>query len=341
MTSATQKDSTTLNIAVIGCGYWGPNLIRNLAESPKVKLTHICDLDRDVLDQLQRRYPYVKTTTDYQSLLDNRDIDAVVIATPVNTHYKIAKAALENGKHVQIEKPLASTVAEGEILTRLANENGLTLLVDHTFVYSGAVQVLKTHMQEVGEMRYFDSVRVNLGLFQKDINVIWDLAPHDLSILIYLTDQDPEELMAVGSAHLHGSIENTAYLIAKFKNNFMAHFHFNWLSPVKVRQTLIGGSKKMIAYNDLDPIEPVKVYDYGVNSNLDKNAIMVNYRTGDVISPRVDKTEALKHVCDDFVNSIREGRKPISDGAFGVRVLRLLEAADLSLKSNNQFIKLH
>ncbi|MFT5208094.1 MAG: putative dehydrogenase [Candidatus Omnitrophota bacterium] len=335
-----QDQGKKINVAVIGCGYWGPNLIRNFAESDSANLTHICDLDEAVLLKLKNRYPYVQTTADYQSLLQSPDIDGIVIATPVHTHFRIAKEALEAGKHVQIEKPLAATLEEGRILTQIAKDKNLVLLVDHTFIYSKPIQILKESMSDLGELRYFDSVRVNLGLFQNDINVIWDLAPHDISILLYLTGQEPEEVMAIGAAHIQPNIDNTAYVVAKYKNNFIAHFHFNWLSPVKIRQTLICGSKKMIAYNDLDPIEPVKIYDYGVEQSIDKSKIMVDYRTGDVLSPQVERIEALRNVCDDFVHCIQSGDSPKSNADFGVSVLKVLDAADQSLKNNSQFIKL-
>ncbi len=333
------KSPKPVRVAVIGCGYWGPNLIRNFAETPGVELTAICDRNPAALDKLRRRYPSVSGIADYRNVISDPGIDAVAIATAVEAHYPIARAALERGKHVLIEKPLASTVREGEALTKLAHKNGLTLMVDHTFVYKNSVQIIKQHLPELGALRYFDSTRVNLGLFQKDINVIWDLAPHDFSMLLYLLDEDPTEILAVGSAHIDPKIENTGYVIARFRNNLTAHFHFNWLSPVKVRQTLISGSKKMIVYNDLDSVEPVKIYDCGVNLNkVNKEKILIEYRSSDIWSPCVAPQEALKNVTAAFERSIRSGKAPYSDGRFGVRVLRLLEACDRSLRRRS-FVK--
>jgi predicted dehydrogenase len=329
-----------IRIGVIGCGYWGPNLIRNFIETKGAKLVEICDLNPETLGHLKLRYPFIRTSTDFTSLVERDDIDAIAIATPIETHFKLAKACLNAGKHVLLEKPMTGSSKEAEELIALAESKHLTLMVDHTFVYDEAVRTLKKHFHKIGQPRYFDSTRVNLGLFQKKHNVIWDLAPHDFSILFHLIDEDPLEVMAVGTSHLAPGVENTAYVVARFQNNFIAHFHFNWLSPVKVRQTLIGGTDQMIVYNDLDSVEPIKIYDYGVDHHKDsKESIMVNYRRGDVYSPQVASVETLKSLCRDFIDSITIKRAPLSDGRLGLRIVNLLEACDQSLKSKSAFVK--
>lgn len=329
-----------IRIGLIGCGYWGPNLLRNFMETEGAWISHICDLDSNLLGRLRRRYPSLTATTDYKNITTSPEIDAVAIATPVGTHFGLAKEALEHGKHVLVEKPLAASSTDAEQLIELAERKNLCLMVDHTFVYSEPVRVLKENLSEIGELCYFDSTRVNLGLFQKDINVIWDLGPHDVSILLYLMAQDPEEVAATGIGHLNPEIENTAYLVLKFPNQFIAHFHFNWLSPIKIRQILISGTEKMIVYDDLHSIEPIKIYDYGVNHRKrNDNSFLVEYRAGNVMSPHVSRVEALRNVCEDFISSISGAKRPISDGAFGLRVVRILEASELSLRKNGNFVK--
>ena len=326
-------------IGVIGCGYWGPNLLRNFAENETAELRWICDLDEDRLAAMGRRYPAAQTTADYKELLADPALDAVAVVTPVATHFQIAKEALLAGKHVLVEKPLTSTAGEAEELIELAERHGRTLMVDHTFVYTGAVRKMKEIVAggELGDLLYFDSIRINLGLFQRDINVLWDLAPHDLSIMDYLIGRQPVGLSALGSCHIEQGIENIAYLVMHFDDEFIAHFHFNWLAPVKIRRTLIAGSRKMILYDDIEPTEKVRVYDKGVTTNRvgDREAdyqTLVSYRTGDVWAPKLDATEALHYVVAEFLDSIREQRQPLTDGAAGLRVVRLLEAAQESIK---------
>jgi predicted dehydrogenase len=341
--AASSKKITekTVRIGLVGCGYWGPNLVRNFHETPGAAITHVADTDPARLAKIRARYPFLQCTRRYQDLIDNPAIDAIAIAVPVQLHHQIARAALEMGKHVWVEKPLAFSVKEGEDLVHLARRKNKTLFVDHTFVYHGPVQALKRQLKSIGTLRYFDSVRVNLGLFQNDINVIWDLAPHDLSILLYVVGQEPVEVLASGAAHVNPEIENSAFMTVRFRGSFIAHFHFNWLSPVKIRQTLICGSRKMIAYNDLDPIEPLKIYDTGVQGRkLDKKTILVDYRTGDVFSPKIDRTEALAGACSDFIRAIRTGKAPVSDGRFGLKILRILEASSRSLASNSRFVRI-
>lgn len=338
---------SAISIGIIGCGYWGPNLMRNFAENEAAQLRWICDLDKVRLAAMGRRYPGVRTTADYQELIADPQLDAVAVVTPVATHFQIAKEALNAGKHVLVEKPLTSTAREAEELIDLAEPSGRTLMVDHTFVYTGAVRKMKEIVAsgELGELLYFDSVRINLGLFQRDINVLWDLAPHDLSIMDYLIQRQPDAVSAIGSSHIEPGIENIAYLMLHFPDDFIAHFHFNWLAPVKIRRTLIAGSRKMILYDDIEPTEKVRVYDKGVTTNRigDREAdyqTLVSYRTGDVWAPKLDSTEALHYVVAEFLDSIRGGRKPLTDGEAGLRVVRLLEAAQQSIKNGGKQIKL-
>jgi predicted dehydrogenase len=336
-----------ISIGIIGCGYWGPNLLRNFAENEFAQLRWICDLDETRLKAMGRRYPAAQKTTNYRELIADPLLDAIAIVTPVATHYQIAKEALSAGKHVLAEKPLTSTVNQAEELIELARRTGRTLMVDHTFVYTGAVRKVKEIVAsgELGDLLYFDSVRINLGLFQRDINVLWDLAPHDLSIMDYLIERQPEAVSAIGSSHIEKGIENIAYLMLHFPDDFIAHFHFNWLAPVKIRRTLIAGSRKMILYDDIEPTEKVRVYDKGVTSNRvdsDREAdyqTLVSYRTGDVWAPKLDPTEALRYVVAEFLEAIRSSRKPLTDGAAGLRVVRLLEAADQSIKNGGRQIR--
>jgi predicted dehydrogenase len=334
---------TTTTIGVIGCGYWGPNLLRNFAENQAAELRWICDLDEERLTAMARRYPAAQTTTEYREALADVQLDAVAIVTPVATHFQLAKEALLAGKHVLVEKPLTATAQQAEELIDLAERNGRVLMVDHTFVYTGAVRKMKEIVLsgELGELLYFDSVRINLGLFQRDINVLWDLAPHDLSIMDYLIERQPDAVSALGSCHIEQGIENIAYLMMHFPDDFIAHFHFNWLAPVKIRRTLIAGSRKMILYDDIEPTEKVRVYDKGVTAKRvgDREAdyqTLVSYRTGDVWAPKLDSTEALRYVVADFLDSIGGARRPLTDGLAGLRVVRLLEAAQQSIKDGGQ-----
>lgn len=344
-----KRATSMTTIGVIGCGYWGPNLIRNFVENDEAQLVWMCDADRKRLETMGRRYPFARTTDDYREVLSDPRVDAVVIATPVATHYRFTKEALAAGKHVLVEKPFTTSVGEAEEVIALAEQRGLVLMVDHTFVYTGAVRKIKEIVDsgEIGDLLYFDSVRINLGLFQSDINVVWDLAPHDLSIMDFIVEREPVAVSAIGSCHVERGIENIAYLILKFADSFIAHFHFNWLSPVKIRRTLIAGSRKMIVYDDIEPTEKVRVYDKGVTTNrseesVDKEAAyqtLVSYRTGDVWVPKLDPREALRHVCAEFIESIGGARRPLTDGHAGLRVVRLLDAAQRSINNGGQFIK--
>lgn len=337
---------SSINVGVIGCGYWGPNLLRNFAENEAAQLRWICDLDEQRLASMSRRYPMAQTTTDYRAVVDDPVVDAVAVVTPVATHFPIAKELLQAGKHVLLEKPLAATAREAEELIEIAEQNQRTLMVDHTFVYTGAVRKMKEIVSngELGDLLYFDSVRINLGLFQRDINVLWDLAPHDLSIMDYLIERQPHAISALGSSHIERGIENIAYLVMLFPDEFIAHFHFNWLAPVKIRRTMIAGSSKMVLYDDIEPTEKVRVYDKGVTASRASREsdyqTLVSYRTGDVWAPKLDSTEALRYVVAEFLESIRAGRPSLTDGYAGLRVVRLLEAAQRSMKNGGQAIVL-
>jgi predicted dehydrogenase len=324
--------------AVVGCGYWGPNVIRNLSAHKRSDLRAICDLDADRVAEIQRRYPAARGVTRFDDILRDPEIDAVAICTPVHTHHELASAALEAGKHVLVEKPLTHSAASAEALVRLAEARGRVLMVDHTFVYNGAVEKIKAIIDSgtIGEVLYFDSVRISLGLFQSDLNVVWDLAAHDVSIMNYLFDRDPLWVSAVGSTHF-GALENLAYVTMKFEGSLIAHLHINWLAPVKLRSTLIGGSKQMIVYDDLAPSEKIRVYDKGVTLNggeTDRARALIDYRVGDMHAPYIDKSEPLERVCSDFLEACLKGTMPRSDGRAGLRVVRVLEAAQESIKQD-------
>jgi predicted dehydrogenase len=337
-----------ISVGVIGCGYWGPNLIRNFAESEAAELRWVCDRDARRLEKVARRYPSARATADCEQLFDDPRLDALVIATPVATHYPFARRALEAGKHVLVEKPLTASAREAEELIALAERRGLTLMVDHTFIYTGAVRKIKELVSggEVGDLLYFDSVRINLGLFQHDVNVVWDLAPHDLSIMDYVVGRWPTALTATGSCHIEPGLENIAYVQLRFDDSLIANFHFNWLSPVKIRRTLIAGRRRMIVYDDIEPTEKIRVYDSGVTRNEralteeETYKTLVSYRTGDVWVPKLDSTEALRYVAAEFLDAISKSRPSVSDGAAGLRVVRLLEAAQQSINDGGRWIKL-
>lgn len=333
-----------INVGIIGYGYWGPNLLRNFSAQPDCKVVCVADGRQERLDIVSKAYPAIKTVFSATDLLADPNIDAVVIATPVFTHFDLAKKAFSNGKHVLLEKPMTSSVKEAEELIDLAAKKGLTLMVDHTFLYTGAVQKVKQLIAEdtIGILRYFDSVRINLGLFQPDVNVLWDLAPHDISILEYLVGEEAYSVNATGISHTNNSIENIAYMTVNYQHDFIAHFHCSWTSPVKVRQTLIGGDKKMIVYNDLEPSEKIRIYDSGFDHRTleEKTKIMVDYRTGDVFIPKITGQEALAGVTKDFLKSITDNTIPLADGELGLKVVKILDASQQSIKNNGKEIKL-
>ncbi len=332
-----------LKIAVIGHGYWGPNVVRNFHGLPHCELVAVCDKNPKALKRVLSTYPSVDITSNLLDIVKSTDIDAVAVVTPVGTHYELARQCLENGKHVFVEKPFTATVAQAEKLIELADRQNLKTMVDHTFLFTGAVRKMKELIDQktLGSLYYYDSVRVNLGLFQHDVNVIWDLAPHDLSIMDHLIEEQPAAVVATGASHLNG-MEDMAYITIYFQNNIIAHIHVNWLSPVKVRTTLIGGKEKMLVWNDLESDEKVKVYDKGVSVGNEQGLydLLVSYRSGDMWAPKVDQTEALAVEAAYFVDCILNDEQPFNDGEAGLRVVRLLEAASRSLEKRGKLINL-
>jgi predicted dehydrogenase len=325
-----------IKIGVIGYGYWGPNVARNVNSCERAELVSICDLDEQRLKKAKSTFPFVKIYSDPQELITSNDIDAVAVVTPVYTHFDLAKFALENGKHIWVEKPFTSTVAQGEELIELADRLNLKIMVDHTFLFTGSVRKMREVIDtgELGSLFFYDSVRVNLGLFQHDINVIWDLAPHDFSIMNYLIDKKPKAVSAWGTEHFGRGLEDVAYIAVHFDNSFISHFHCNWLSPVKIRRTLISGNKKMLVWDDLSTDEKLKIYDKGVDikNTVGIHELLVSYRSGDMYVPKVENIEALKLEVDYFVDCIEFDQEPFNDGKAGLLVVRMLDAADKSLK---------
>jgi predicted dehydrogenase len=332
-----------LRIGVIGYGYWGPNVVRNLFAIDGCQVVAVCDKNPASLQKALRVYPGLRTTTDESELITAPDIDAVAIVTPVWTHHPLAKMALENGKHVFVEKPFTSTVAQAEELVELAERKNLRIMVDHTFLFTGAVKKIRELIDKgvLGPLYYFDSSRVNLGLFQHDVSVVWDLAPHDLSIMDYVIQDKAEAVVATGCSHVN-QFADMAFLTVYFPNKVIAHINVNWLSPVKVRTTLIGARDKMLVWNDLEADEKIKVYDKGVNVSSKEGVydLLVSYRSGDVWAPKVDQTEALKAELGYFVQCVDSGTTPFNDGHAGLRVVRMLEAAEQSLADRGKVILL-
>jgi len=330
-----------MKIAVIGAGYWGPNLIRNFLSTEGVSGVVCCDGQEKRLERALKRFPAVEGMASFSEVLSRPDIDAVALATPVSTHYPLGVQALQAGKHVLVEKPLTLRSADAEALVELAEKEGLCLMVDHTFVYTGAVRKIKQYMVEgeVGNVMYFDSVRINLGLFQHDTNVVWDLAAHDVSIMDFLVNEKPLSVMTSGLSHFNEQ-EDIAYITVLFPNNLIAHFHVNWISPVKVRRILIGGTKQMVVYDDMESSDKVKLYNKGVDyrSGDSVYSALVKYRTGDMYAPNIDPTEALALMAKEFVDSISRKRQALTDGIAGYNVVRILEAADASLHAGGRAV---
>lgn len=335
-----------IKAGLIGYGYWGPNVARNLADTDAVTVAAIADARAERREAAARRHPLAQMHTDAADLIARDDLDAVVIATPLHTHYALAAAALAAGKHVLVEKPLAASRRDAESLGELADKHGVRLMVDHTFVYTGAVRKIRELVDagRLGDLLYLDSVRVNLGLFQQDTNVIWDLAAHDLSIMDYLVDARPIAVSADGTAMAGYDRENVAYVTVHFDNGFLAHFHVNWLAPVKIRQMLLGGRQRMLVYDDTDPDEKVRVYDKGVDLDVKddqvRRQVLVSYRTGDMHAPKLDRREALSLVAQEFADAITAKRAPLTGAAAGIRVVSLLEAAERSLRSQGARVRL-
>jgi predicted dehydrogenase len=338
-----QDASDVVRFGVIGYGYWGPNVVRNLHALESARVVAVCDRNAAALRRAGRLYPQLHLTTEFDEVLRSPDIDAVAVVTPVWTHYDLTRSALENGKHVFVEKPFTSTPRQAEELIQLAERKNLKIMVDHTFLFSGAVKKIReiVHAGMLGPLYYFDSTRVNLGLFQHDVGVIWDLAPHDLSIMDDLIAEKPEAVVATGGSHLNGHAD-IAFITIYFPRNIIAHVNVNWLSPVKVRTTLIGGKEKMLVWNDLEADEKIKVYDKGVEITGGQGVydLLVSYRSGDVWAPKCDQSEALNVELEYFIDCIQNNRTPTNDGAAGLRVVRLLDAADQSLKDRGRLVVL-
>ena len=323
-----------VRVGVIGAGYWGPNLVRNLNEAPGADPVAVADLSEERLEAMHKRFPALRTTTSHHELFDDNKIDAVCIATPVGTHRKLAEEAFAAGKHVFVEKPLAGTVADAEAIVRAAERAGKTLMVGHTFVYNPAVVVVKEILASdgVGKIQYIDSQRVNLGLHQFDINVLWDLGPHDVSITLYWLDEEPSWIQATGACYVQSNIEDVVFLMIGFPSGAIAHAHLSWLAPSKLRTMTVIGSKKMVVYDDVQTVEKVKVYDQGVEK-LSSEELRRSYRAGDIHSPHVAVTEALQLEMRHFIECINQGKRPRSDGDAGLRVVRVLDAGMRSLRS--------
>lgn len=328
-----------LKLGVIGYGYWGPNIVRNFSSHADCKVMAICDKSAAALGRAASRHSGVTLTTDENEILSAPDIDAVAIVTPVSWHYPLAKRALEHGKHVFVEKPFTATSAEAEELIEIAESKNLQIMVDHTFLFTGAVRKIKQLIDEgaLGQLYYYDSTRVNLGLFQHDVNVLWDLAPHDLAIMDYLIGLEPELVVATGGAHFN-NLEDVAYLTVYFPNKVIAHINVNWLSPVKVRTTLVGGQRRMLVWDDMDRGEKIRVYDKGADVRTEEGVhkLLVSYRSGDMWAPRVEELEALQLETRYFLDCVKDGVKPFNDGRAGLRVVKILEAAEQSLKQHKE-----
>jgi predicted dehydrogenase len=334
-----------VGVGIVGYGYWGPHLVRNFSEVEGCKVITVSDLQTERLNLISKRYPHVKVTPVFQDLLNDDSIDAIVVATPVSTHYDLTKQALNAGKHVLVEKPMAHSSASAQEMIRLAEHRNLTLQVDHTFVYTPAVEKIRLLISEniLGDLYYYDSVRANLGLFRDDINVVWDLAVHDLSILDYVITEKPVSVSAIGISHIPNKPEDIAYITLHYQSSFIAHINVNWLSPIKVRKTMIGGSQNMIVYDDLEQSEKINIYDCGiiVNDNkLDSNKTSISYRKGEITTPLLNTTEALLTEAKHFIDCINHHKKPVTDGESGLRVVKILEAASLSMARKGEIISL-
>lgn len=331
-----------MKVAVVGLGYWGPNLLRNFLSQPDVEQVIACDMREDRLKVMKQKFPSISVSSNCEETLAG-DCDLVVIATPVATHYPIAKKALENGKHIWVEKPFTANVAEAEELIEIAETRNLKIFVDHTFIYNGAVLKMKELVDkgELGNILYFDSERINLGLFQRDVNVIWDLAPHDLSIMQFILGKKAKAISANGIANFNGK-ENIAHISIYFEDNCFAHFHVNWVSPVKIRRMIVGGSKKMLVYDDMENFEKIKVYDSGIDIKSPEgiHEALVQYRIGDMFSPKVNQTEALALGARECLDAIKENRQPLTNGYDGLEIVKLLEASDKSLKGMGRIVEI-
>ncbi len=335
-----------IKIGVVGFGYWGPNLVRNFMSLDGITVTKVADLSEARLKALARLHPTIAFTSDYREVVKDPAVDVVIVATPVSTHHEIAKAALEAGKHCFVEKPLADSSAKAQELIEIADRRRVRLFVDYTFLFTGAVRKMKEVVDrgELGQILYFDSVRINLGLFQHDVNVVWDLAPHDLSIMDFLIGRQPKAVSAIGACHVFNKLENVAYVSVIYDDDLVAHFHVNWMAPVKIRQIILGGSEKMLIFDDMAP-EKIRIYDRGLSAPLAglRNLPFqqpVGYRMGGMVAPQIDTTEALKVECEYMLKVIRTGEKPINGGEAGLRIVKILEAATKSIALRGAAVEL-
>jgi predicted dehydrogenase len=343
LVKSDKERESIMNFGVIGYGYWGPNIVRNLVGLEGARVRGIADISPTGRARAEKAHPGIHVTANAAELIASPDIDAIAVISPVWTHYELAKAALENGKHVFVEKPFTSTSAQGEELVNLAAQKNLKIMVDHTFLFTGAVKRIAQLVDEgaLGNLYYYDSTRVNLGLFQHDINVLWDLAPHDLSIMDYIIKASPEAVVATGQGHLNGH-EDVAFMTIYFPGKVIAHINVNWLSPVKVRTTLIGGEKRMLVWNDLEADEKLKIYDKGVDITSREGVyqMLVSYRSGDMWAPQLEQVEALRQELGYFVECVTTGQEPFNNGEAGLRVVRMLEAASESMRERGALIRL-
>lgn len=341
-----KSNKSDINVAIVGYGYWGPNIVRNFFEIDGARLIVCCDSRKERLDLIHEKYPMVKTTSNLDDLINDPTIDAIIIATPTKTHFSLAKKALESGKHVWIEKPMTQTAEQAKILLEIALKNKRIIHVDHIFIYTEAISIIKKMIEkkELGDLYYFDSVRINLGLFQHDVNVVWDLAPHDISIMLYLLNEYPKSVSVFANSHVVKDLEDTAYLSFQFESGKSAHIHVSWLSPVKIRRSIIAGSKKMVLYDDLEGSDKVKVYDKGLSFKKRTKHISTDlgyqYRTGNIFTPAITNKEALLTECEEFVDAIRNHSSTRTTGEEGLRVVRILEAASRSMKNNGALTKI-
>ena len=334
-----------IRIGIIGYGYWGPNLVRNFMNVEGCTVSHICDLDIKKLEIAKKKYPSINTTNSIDQVFENSEIDAIVIATPVSTHYDLALKALESNKHILVEKPLTNNIEQAQILGKKANDKNKILMIDHTYLYTPAIQKIKELIDSnsLGEIQYIDSTRINLGLFQTDVNVMWDLAVHDIAICCYLLNEKPISVQAVGISHTKSELENIAYITLNYKSQKLIHFNCSWISPVKIRHMLIGGNKKMIVFNDLETTEKIKIYDSSYKNKLDSEnteKFLTDYRIGDIHIPKIPQIEGLMNMAEDFINSIQNNNEPISNFNLGLEIVKILESAQKSIKNNGDVVLL-